>query len=162
MRGDQVQTNPSCRHFYLSICIPHLCVCACVCTEDVSACNCSFPLSFLLPCCPSLYWSSHIASSSLLMFCFAAKKKTNVSNKNNEGVLSADARCQGDSEESGAICQAQTQHQWQSCPAPGASRAPKWKASASPAWAELCGWKQADAHCLWIRQREELLTHIDY
>lgn len=96
MRGDEVQTNPSYWHFYLSIFFPHLpllyslCVCVCVCmwkrdeergwdtgraTEGLSACNCSSSLSFLVPCYPSLLWSSHIASNPLLMFCFAAKKK---------------------------------------------------------------------------------------
>lgn len=182
MRGDQVQTNPSYWHFYLSVFFPHLplpnslCVCVFVCvgdgesgwdtgraTEDFSTYNCSSPVSFLPPHYPFLLWSSHIASNPLLLFCFGGKKETNLSNKNNEGVFSADVRCQGDSQEAGAICQAQTKHWWQSCPAAGCIEGSQAKSTSvrSLSWA-LWLKAETDALRLWIRQGGGLLTHSDY
>lgn len=104
-------------------------------TEDLSACNCSSPISFLLPYYPSLLWSSHIASNPLLLFCFVQKKKKRLMYqiKITQGflVLTHDARATVRKLEPSAKPRLNTDGKVALLP--GAPRAPKQKAPASAA-----------------------------
>lgn len=94
---------------------------------------------------PSYYPAIHCSCSPL----WQLKKK--ASNKNNTGLFSAYARCQGDSQEAKPWLNTGVK----AALLLGALRAPKRKAPVSAAWAELHGWNQGQMYITCRPGREE-------